>query len=718
MNILNLSNYQFNLQAVPVFLIGLVMILTGRFIYKRDKKSTINLCFFYICISVGMWLLPTSFGYAAKDPSTAIFWFKIDNFSVLFISINVYMFIKAFLGQQISIADRIGYLLISLLGLPIVLSGYFIQDVYKYFWGYFPKWNKASLVLLAIFFGYMLASFALLLRNYKKIESNLQKNQARYIFVAFAFAYIGSVDILPTYGISIYPFGFICIAIFMSIIAFAIVKHHLMDIEIVIRRTAVYAGLFAFVYGTFSVVTILGQDFFREFLGWGRWVSMIPTVLIITAALRPLETFLTNATEKFLFQKKYDYRDLLKTFTNEVLTVLDIQQLPHQTIAGLIRILKLESASILLHAKDAKIYRMVAQIGVKERELSFDETGTFISYLKLANHPILRDKESQKIEGESALKDSFKKLNAQLCLPISLHDDLIGVLSLGAKKSGEDYTQEDIDILNTLAKTEAIAISNARLFDELSKTQAEAAQREKMAVIGTLAAGINHEICNPLGIVRGQCEMFLLNVRDGLYKEKSQVELLGIFSEVMNKVIEQTDRATGITKRLSGFAKPSKKSEIVAVNVDKELDEIVSLIGHDLALNNIEFRKDFPEGFPPILGDHKQIQEVLFNIIRNAAQAMDKKSGRIIVSGFSQNGSAIIRIADNGSGIPPDKMDQIFNPFYTTKEPGKGTGLGLFIVKQVVEKNRGTISVESDLGVGTTFTLKFPAPEPARAVAA
>ena len=149
-----------------------------------------------------------------------------------------------------------------------------------------------------------------------------------------------------------------------------------------------------------------------------------------------------------------------------------------------------------------------------------------------------------------------------------------------------------------------------------------------------------------------------------------------------------------------------------------ELDEIVGLIGHDLELSNIEFRKDFPQGFPTISGDHKQIQEVFFNIIRNAAQAMDKKAGRIVVSGFSQNGSAIIRVADNGSGIPTDKIGQIFNPFYTTKEPGKGTGLGLFIVKQVVEKNKGTISVESDAGVGTTFTLKFPVSSPHYAVAA
>ena len=202
--------------------------------------------------------------------------------------------------------------------------------------------------------------------------------------------------------------------------------------------------------------------------------------------------------------------------------------------------------------------------------------------------------------------------------------------------------------------------------------------------------------------------MFLLNQRDGFYNDISAEDLLKISGDIMNKVIRETDRATSITKKLSSFAKPSKHSDLEEVKVENEVDEVVGLIGHDLKLNNIDIQKDFPGDFPIILADKKQIQEVFFNIIRNAAQAMDKKHGKIVVSGFSDNGHVVIRIADNGSGIPHDKIGQIFNPFYTTKGPGKGTGLGLFIVKQVIEKNKGTISLESEIGIGTTFTLRFP----------
>ena len=587
----------------------------------------------------------------------------------------------------------------------------------------FKYWPDPGILFgpfLLIWFLYVIGGVFLIWKSYISAEGN-RRNQLKYVLVATLVGWIGGATNYPLwFGLNILPMGNILVSVYISIVAYAIVKHQLLDIEIIFRRATVFAGLFAFVYGMFSLVTIVGQEVFHKYFGWNQWLSTIPTVFIITFTLRPLENLLTNATEKFLFQKKYDYRDLLKTFTNEVLTVLDLQKLTEQTVLGLNKIIKLESASILLFDKDSKIFKLATAIGIKDKAQSFAENDAIASYLKQTHEPILRDKSTDDMHGHSSLRDDFKKLNARLCLPIAHHDELIGILSLGMKKSGGEFTEEDIDILSTLAKTLAIAIANAQLFDQLSKTQAEAAQREKMAVIGTLAAGINHEICNPLGIVRGQCEMFLLNLRDGLYEKKTKEDMSQIAAEIMNKVIRETDRATAITKKLSGFAKPAKKVDNEEVFVEKEADEVMGLLGHDLRLNNIAFKKEFAQNFPHISADRRQIQEVLFNIIRNAAQAMDKdnKDAWISLSGSTENGSVVIKIADNGSGIPADKIGQIFNPFFTTKEPGKGTGLGLFIVKQVIERNKGTIAVDSNEGVGTTFTLTFPVGEQAKVLAA
>ncbi len=707
------------LYIVTTGLTAVLFFLVGFFVYLQNPKSELYLRCFVFSNSVALWAL----GYFI----TLIQVFNYDYTLLIsrashacgaIIPIAYYHFVMALLKKPGNPKFlKLGYL-ISIAMSVMSFSPWVVKallpkmDIQLY-----PEWGVLYPLYTSLFVVYPGYAHYRMLPEIKRLHGT-ERTRLIYFFVALALAFAGGISLFfLIFNVPFPPYFSVFIILYPPMMAYTILVHKFMDIEVIVRRTAVFAGLFAFVYGVFTTVTILGQEFFMNFLGWNQWTAMIPTVFIITFSLRPLEIFLTNTTEKFLFQKKYDYRELLRTFTNETLTVLDLQKLMDQTVAGLIKIMKLEAAAVLLFDKDEKKYKFMAGSGIKDKQIVFDDSDTVIAYLKKTHQPIAKDKAADKIEGNSLLKDNFAKLNARLCLPITLHEELIGVLCLGMKKSGEDYTQEDIDILTTLARTEAIAISNAQLFDELSKTQAEAAQREKMAVIGTLAAGINHEICNPLGIVRGQCEMFLLNFRDGFYKSKSQDEVLAIASDVMGKVIKETDRATAITKKLSSFAKPSKRSEFEEVHVDKEVDEVLGLVGHDLQLNNIAVSKNFTENFPAILADRKQVQEVLFNIIRNAAQAMDKKAGTIQVSGAVQTEMAVIRIADNGSGIPKDKLEQVFHPFYTTKEPGKGTGLGLFIVKQVVERNKGSIQVESEQGVGTTFTLKFPLTEKMAAVA-
>ncbi len=682
----------------------------GIFVYLKNPQSKLSQSFFVFNTFISLW----SFGFFLtlfpQLPNGFILWASRASHlcggltAVLFLR-----FVVFFLGlDPKKLRDPI--LGILVIGATIsCVSPWMIPSLRaKLFFPAYPDPGPLYPVFLANYFYGYIRGFYFLFYAYRNQERDLQQQmQAVLTLSAVLIGWLSIATLfLPIYNIEFTPLlGFL--PIFAVVFVYAIIKYRFLDVEVIVKRTLVFAGLAASVMVVVSLITFVSQDLLVRFVTVPRWLANVVAAGVIATTYGPLRNWLVNVTDNYLFQKKYDYRVLLKTFTNETLTVLDLQKLMDQTVAGLVRIIKLEAASIFLFNKDKKLYELLAAQGVKEKIPTLAQDSVIISMLKASSQHILKDKNADKME-HGELHVAFKQLNAQLCLPIELHDELIGILCLGMKKSGEEYTQEDIDILTTLARTEAIAISNARLFVELSQTQAEAAQREKMAVIGTLAAGINHEICNPLGIVRGQCEMFLLNHRDGFYREKNVDEVLLISSEIMNKVIKETDRATAITKKLSSFAKPSKRNEFEEVQVNKEVDEVLSLVGHDLSLNNIKVEKRFPENFPAILADKKQVEEVLFNIIRNAAQAMDKKDGKIIVSGLTRGTDAVIQIADNGSGIPEDKIAQIFNPFYTTKAPGKGTGLGLFIVKQVVERNKGTIMVESQAGLGTTFTITFP----------
>ncbi len=709
-----------NFFALSNIFTAVTSLAVGIFVLLKDKHRLIYKIWFMFTFAVFAWGI---FGLSiavCKDPKTALFLWRLSfSLGVVWIPVFFLHFVYEFCSLKSKYFLIAAYAL-SILCLPLFFSDLFYSDVRLVFNSfYYPI--PGSFLCFTYFLVWICCFFyslVLLAKSFFQSRDH-RKRQLQYMFIAISIGAVGgALNYFPVFGVDVYPWGNFAIPFYPLIISYAILKHQLMDIDVVVRRATVFAGIFAFVYGIITAMTVISRELFSNFTGINYWVATIPSVLIITFTLRPLENTLTNITEKYLFQKKYDYRELLRTFTNEVLTILDLQRLTDQTITNLVKIIKLESACIVLFDQELKCYIVVAAYGLKDKGVRFTDSDVLVSYLKQTQQPFIRDKEVDAMDGHSSLKDDFKKVNSVLCLPITHHDELMGALCLGMKKSGEEFTPEDIDILMTLARSEGIAIANAQLFDQLSKTQAEAAQREKMAVIGTLAAGINHEICNPLGIVRGQCEMFLLNLRDGIYSEKSKDDLVKISTEIMNKVIRETDRATAITKRLSGFAKPAKKMDSEEVVIEKETDEVMGLVGHDLKLSNIEFRKEFEPGFPTILADRRQIQEVLFNIIRNAAQAMDKNDGCITLSGVSANGMAIVKIADNGSGIPKDKIGQIFNPFFTTKEPGKGTGLGLFIVRQVVERNHGTIAVDSEDGVGTTFTLTFPATVTAKAIAA
>ena len=701
----NLENYYFNINAIPVLVVGIFMLFLGFFVFTKKRNSNVNLSFLLICLSVAIWLFSTALGYFSKVPEIAKIWFKIDNFGVIFIPINVYCFTASFLKLNRKKTIITGYSLALILGVFILSTDFLVLSVKMHFWGFFPVWSTRSIFVLAFFFIFMLASIFELFYGYKYTIETVKRKQIVYFLSALVGAFTGSIDYLPALGVEIYPFGYLSIAFFMSLVTYAIVRHQLMDIEVFIKKTLVFAGLFIASYAVFASFAFLGSVVFENIVQ-NRWIAFVPSVFIIVLILRPLESFLRNVTDRYLFQKKYDYRKLLRTFSDEVLTVLDLDMLVNLTVNKLVEIMKLENASILLCDGEGTESRIIASAGDFTSEERLNGKENLVAFMQKRGGYVLRPDSDDKKSFSTEIVQDISKLRASLIIPLTHQNNMVGVLSLGKKKSDEEFTQDDIDILLPLAKTLSIAVTNAQLFEQLSEAQAQAAQREKMAVIGTLSAGINHEICNPLGIARGQCEMFLLNLAEGIYKDKSQDELLEKAKEIMEKVINETDRATVITRKLSSFAKPAKGKIEGNIKIEKELEEVISLVEHDLKLDNIQVVKELEKDLPPIEADRKQVQEIFFNIIRNAAQSI-KGNGKITIRASNKNEKVTVGIEDTGEGISKNNLDKIFNPFYTTKEPGKGAGLGLFIVKQIIERNKGKIFVKSQPGEGTIFTVEF-----------
>ncbi|MDD5680282.1 MAG: ATP-binding protein [Candidatus Omnitrophica bacterium] len=256
-------------------------------------------------------------------------------------------------------------------------------------------------------------------------------------------------------------------------------------------------------------------------------------------------------------------------------------------------------------------------------------------------------------------------------------------------------------------KTAIIGFMNKlRPNSEFSKRQAEALQREKMAFLEMLASAINHEIANPLSIARGQCEAFVLSWKEGLYKDKPPYELLEKSILVMERVIKETDRISDITKRLTDFVRSGKTEKPQKIDITGEIEEALTFLNAEIKLSDIRIKKDIPASLPPTIADKKHIQQIFFNVIKNAVQSL-KENRTIEITGRLENSHIMFEVRDTGCGIKEEDMKKIFTPFFTTKTDG--TGLGLFIVKQLTKTNKGRIEIKSKPGEGTSVILYFPA---------
>ena len=231
-------------------------------------------------------------------------------------------------------------------------------------------------------------------------------------------------------------------------------------------------------------------------------------------------------------------------------------------------------------------------------------------------------------------------------------------------------------------------------------------QSSKMAALGKMAAGIAHEINNPLAVIGEKAGW----VKDLLKMEDlSKSENFQEFAEAMNKIEQHINRAKTITHRLLGFA---RRMEPVTerVSINNVLDESVSFLENEARYRSIDIRVDHATDLPMIDSDSSQLQQVFLNILNNAIDAIGKNGEISIRTNLIPKINSIsVVIADNGPGIPKEALNKIFDPFFTTKEVGKGTGLGLSISYSIVENLGGRIMVASEEGKGTTFTIYLPA---------
>jgi signal transduction histidine kinase len=298
-----------------------------------------------------------------------------------------------------------------------------------------------------------------------------------------------------------------------------------------------------------------------------------------------------------------------------------------------------------------------------------------------------------------------------LGVPIVSKGKVFGNLYLTEKQGAEEFSKEDEALAITLAAQAAIAIENASLYEELRRSYEQLRRsqdlllrQEKLASLGRLAAGLAHEINNPLSSVSGFAEALQRRTQSEGF---SALKELRDFPEYLDFIQREVARASAIVGRLLDFARQREPS-FEGLDLASLIRDTVALVKRQAAVANKRITVDIPAELPAVQTDRYMLQEVILNLLTNALDAIEGE-GEIRITAFPASGQVVMRVRDTGCGIPPEHLAKIFDPFFTTKEVGKGTGLGLAICQGIMEQHGGSIEVESEgVGKGSTVTVRLP----------
>ena len=734
----------------------------GTFVFLRRPRDIRNQTYFLFSISVAIWSYNYFFWQISEEPFQALLFCRLLMGGAIFIPIFYLHHLLTLLGEQKSKKNfLIGCYIFGVIALAADTTPFFVSRVESALqFRYWPKPGWMFAPFLIIWIGIIAYTEFLILFLAIRSKGAL-KAQMLFIFAGTFLGYLGgATNFFLWYDIPIPPYGNILILCHVLTTAYVIIRHRLMDIDVIIKKTLIFAGLFGILILLAGVLTAVTQSYVGRLIGMGQTARQILSILIVIVLFDPLRKILMNLTDKFLFQRKYDYHKLLKDASRGMSNIESLEHLLGLVVHFVTMKMRVRNAAVLMREGASDQYQLIYQRGFDKKFLTLTlyQNDPLIHYLENHKEAVDIERIKEQVEGAShqrdksekaydyeAIRERMNQLQASCCVPSFLGRELRNILMLGEKKSGEYYSNEDLNLLYTLAQESSIAIENARLYDEalrkshelehineqlehsktlltdalqqaegankqLQDTQAQLIHEQKMATLGRLAASVGHEVNNPLTILSMNVSRVILKHR------KNQDMKVSEILDVFDKMEKNIERIKAVVNTLTGLLKKSEKGKFEPLSLKLILEETLPLVQFQTYLDNLsgtEVDFNVPGNVPLIRGDLERLQEVFLNLFINAYHAMAGKRHRKIgvqAEIDPRNPDMVaIHFRDNGSGMTEEIAKKVFNYGYTTKAPGKGSGLGLYMCKYIIELHGGTISVASKVGEGTTFTLTLPA---------
>jgi signal transduction histidine kinase len=523
-----------------------------------------------------------------------------------------------------------------------------------------------------------------------------QKLQIKYlIFGIVSVGVVGAGIALSNHFLELgWPVFFLAslYAILVSLFfAIALIKYRLLDIHILIRGGIVYSSLSGFILVVYVLlIKNIGEMISEAYTPKSLFVESM-LILVLVYMLRPFQRKAEEWIDRFFYAERYHYRRKFMEFSRELIELIDLEDVLKTTGRFISETLHIGSVAILLLDGEGEGYLIRYEENVRG-DLEIRPNSNLIRYLRKSG----KGTEIENLRVEKGLEgdaEDLLGLGFSAVIPILLKEKLMGLMVLGRKMNQKDFTNEDIEMMEAFSTQTSLAISRALIHRDISLKDRQIMQSEKMASLGELAAGIAHEIRNPLAIISGSAET-MKKRHDRETKE-----------EMTNYIMEEADRINAMITNFLDYAKPMEP-KFMRCNIVEVVEKSIRLISPQAKTQNVEVVREFPQKARYIKADPELIQHAFMNIELNALEAMETDGVLRINVLPNQGGRVLVNFSDTGKGMPPEISQKVFDPFFTTKEGG--TGLGLSIAHTIVESHGGTITNVSHGNRGTTFSVSLP----------
>jgi len=576
----------------------------------------------------------------------------------------------------------------------------------------------------------------LLARGMGSTADNRERNRLKYVFAGIGLSsLLIGLNILPVSGLNVYPAGSFSF-VPAVILAYGVLRYDLLDAGAVIRKGLVYFALVL----VLTALYVAGLSLIHALFVWNGSRDVVRMSLLLALLMvflfQPVRERIQAFLDRVFFRGGYDPRTLIRTLSGTLASLRRSVEIRDALFASISSAIPVERLFLLVRDTPDGSFRMYERGGEAAAMKILAPDHPLVPLLEAAGEPVSRSLLEEKAPGTRSgklLAEFLSASGADLAVPILFRERLVGVIVLGQKRSGELFVHEDVEMLGTVANQAAIAIENAagyeeiermnrdlerrigertaelrRALEEKERTQLQLIRSESLAAIGQLVAGTAHELNNPLASASSLIESSLDELRDrpggagGASRE--------VFEDLLFS-LKELRRAGSIVRSLLDLSRQTQTCT-EPVDLHAAVDDALRVLYNGYKLLPVKIDRRYATDLPLVEGNFANLGQVFVNIVKNALEALPEEGGAITISTTAdgREGERVsVSFRDSGQGIPAGRLVDIFKPFFTTKEVGRGTGLGLYISHEIIQRHGGEILVRSEEGRGTEVTVLLPA---------